>query len=340
MSISSVNNKKENIGFSFAWDCIPPLCSHLQNRVRSGTSLAMINFNQVRVFYEVASEGSLKAASEKLFVSQSAISVMLRSFEDFCDLVLFKRIGRRLILTETGHILLQSCRQVFEQEKDLERAISDLHQLRIGIIKIGTSKTYAQHVMPPLINCFHSQYPTVKIVLDEGTSMQIGRSLLKSQNELAIIAKTEELNGVEFIPFKSEEIVLFSSPHHSFAKRAEGIRFSELKAQPIIMRDEGSGTRRVVDEAYGRHGIRPHILLETGNRECITDMVAKGEGVSFLVQSSLIEDFEKHRLQMIPIIDEKLHLDVKIAYLRDQPLSQAAKAFLKLFVGDAKKKRS
>lgn len=297
----------------------------------------MINFNQLRVFYEVARAGSLKAASEKLFVSQPSISVMLKSFEEFCDLVLFKRVGRRLSLTETGQILLQSCRKIFEQENEIERTIRDLHQLRIGILKIGTSKTYAQYLMPPLINTFHSEYPTVKIVLDEGTSLQMGRSLLKSENELALIAEVEDLNGVEFIPFKREEIVLFSSPHHPFAKKPHGIRFRELENQAIIMRDEGSGTRQVVDKAFDRNGMRPHSLLETGNRECIKDMVANGEGVSFLVYSSLKEDVRASRLQMIPLIDEKLPLEVKIAYLKNQPLSAAANAFLKLFVGDTHK---
>ena len=169
--------------------------------------------------------------------------------------------------------------------------------------------------------------------------MQMGQSLLKSHNELVVIAKVEDLKGIEFIPFKGEKIVLFSSPDHPFAKRSKGIRFQELEGEPIVLRDEGSGTRRVNDEAYARHGIRPHSLLETGNLECIKDMVANGEGVSFLVHSSLIEDFRKNRLRMIPIIDEELHLKVKIAYLKDQPLSPAANAFLKLFVGDTEENR-
>lgn len=294
----------------------------------------MINFNQARAFFEVAKEGSLKAASKTLFVSQPALSMMLKSFEESCGLVLFNRVTRKLILTETGHMLLQSCREIFEREKDLERTISDLHQLRIGLVKIGTSKTYAQFLMPPIFNSFHKKYPRVKIVLDEGTSRQIGRSLLKSHNELAVIAKTEELKGVEFKPFKCEELVLFSSPHHPFAKKSGGIQFRDLEGQPIIMRDEGSGTRKVIDDAFERNGIRPHSLLETGNRECIKEMVASGEGVSFLVHSSLKEDFQMRRLQLIPIIDENLHLKVEIAYLKDQPLSRAAEAFLRLVVGD------
>ena len=104
------------------------------------------------------------------------------------------------------------------------------------------------------------------------------------------------------------------------------------------MRDKGSGTRKVVDETYARHGIRPHSLLETGNRECIIDMVANGEGVSFLVDSALINDFSKNRLRKIPITDENLNLEVKIAYLKDKPLSPAANAFLKLFVGESEEK--
>lgn len=292
----------------------------------------MINFNQLRAFYEVAKSQSVKDASNNLCVSQPAVSAQIKSFEEFCNLSLFKRKGRKLVLSEAGHLLLQYSRQFFELEKKFEGVIKDLHELRIGILKIGTSKTYARYMVPPHIHRFHLRYPDVKIILDEGSSMQMGRSIVKLRNELAIIGKVEELTGVEFVPFTREKIVLFVSPDHPFAKKRGGIQFKELEGLPIIMRDEGSGTQKLVKEAFSRHGIMPHTLLETGNLGCIKDLVSSGEGLSFLVHSALNEDLKKRRFRIIPILDEEICLEVKIAFLKDQPLSPAAKAFLEILM--------
>ena len=290
----------------------------------------MINFNQLRVFYEVAKSQSIKGASDILCISQPAISTQLKSFENFCELKLFKRKGRRIFLSDAGHQLLQHCREIFELEKNFERAVKDLHGLNIGILKVGTSRTYARYLMLPYINSFHSKYPNVKIVLDEGSSTQLGHSVQDLRNELVIIAQAENFDALEFVPFRRENIVLLACKDHPFVKKENGIRFQELEGQPIVMRDEGSGTRKVVKEAFSRHGIIPHTLLETGNIDCIKDTVANDEGVSFLLHSFLDEDLKNGRLRVIPIRDEKLYLEVKIAYLKNQPLSPAANEFLNI----------
>ena len=295
----------------------------------------MLNFNQLRVFYEVAKAQSIKEASKRLCVSEPAVSTAIKSFESSCDLILFKRIGRKLILTEAGYTILNSCQEVFELEKKIEEEIIALRELRSGIVKIGTSKTYARYLMPPLLKSFYSRYPNLKIILNEGTSLQIGESILKGQNELAIIAKVGKLEAIEFIPFKNEEVVLFASIDHPFSKKG-GILFKELTNQPMIMRDEGSGTRKIIEEAFARHSVNPLIILETGNSECIKDMVANGKGLSFLVHSSVKEDIEKGRLARIPIIDERLYLPIYIAFVKNQPLSHAGKAFFSFLVGEKK----
>ena len=292
----------------------------------------MINFNQLRAFYEVAKSQSIKDTSHILNISQPAISTQIKSFEGFCELKLFKRKGRRIFLNDAGHLLLQHCREIFELEKNFEQAIRDLHGLNIGILKFGTSKTYARYLMMPYINSFRSKYPNVKIVLDEGSSTRMGHSVQDLQNELAIIGQVENFDALEFVPFNREDIVLVTSRDHPFVKKENGISFQELEGQTIAMRDEGSGTNKVVKEAFSRHGLIPHTLLETGNVDCIKDTVANGEAISFLLHSFLDEDLENGRLRVIPIRDERIYLDVNIVYLKNQPLTPAANEFLNILM--------
>ena len=293
----------------------------------------MINFNQLRVFYEVAKSQKIIEASKRLCVTQPAVSAQIKIFEESCNLCLFKRNGRRIMLTKSGHILLQLCHQFFDLGREIEDSIKDLQEVKIGILEFGTTKTCVRYLMPPYISTFHTLYPDVKFILDEGDSKEMARSLEKFQNELAVVSKVEDLNGVKFEHFLKERVLLFASPNHPLANKKKGILFRELEGQSIIMRDTGSGTHEIVKEAFVRRGMTPHMLLEISNVDCIKQIVEKGKDLSFLVHFALEEDLMKGQFQEIPILDETFYLDIYIAYLNDQPMSPAAKAFLRILKG-------
>lgn len=290
----------------------------------------MINFNQLRVFYEVAKSQKIIEASRRLCVTQPAVSAQIKFFEESCNLCLFKRNGRRIMLTKSGYILLQLCHEFFDLGREIEDSIKDLQEVKIGILEFGTTKTCVRYLMPPYINTFHELYPDVKFILDEGDSREMGRSLLKFQNELVLVSKVEDLKGVKYEPFFKEKVLLFASPDHPLAKKKKGILFHELEGQSIIMRDTGSGTHEIVKEAFVRRGMTPHMLLEISNVDCIKQIVEKGKDLSFLVHFALEEDLMKGKFRIIPILDENFYLDIYIAYLKDQPMSPAAKAFQKI----------
>jgi len=296
----------------------------------------MLNFNQLRAFYEVAKSQNVREASKKLFVSQPAVSNQIKSFEEFCSLSLFKRKGRRIVITDMGRRLLNQCHALFDLEKGIEKEIEGLRNLQIGVLKVGTVKIFAQHILARYINKFHSLYPNVTFSLDEGSSREIGMSLLRFENELGIMGKVPGLNGIEFLPLFTENVVFFAAQDHPLSVKKQGIRFHELKGQSIVMRQLGSGTRYTIDQVFARHGFAPNILLETGNVGCLKQIVNQGECVAFLPETAFIGEFKNERFRKIPIIDEKISMEVKIAYLKGQPLSPAADAFLKLLMEDSK----
>lgn len=290
----------------------------------------MINFNQLRAFYEVAKLENVREASKILCVTQPAVSNQVKAFEEFCGLNLFKRQGKRLIITDMGRILLKQCHTLFDLEKNIEKDIKSLHNLQIGILKVGASKAFVQYLISPYLEKFHTSYPNITFILHEGDSREIGMSILRFENELGIIAKLPDMNGIESEPISNWEIVLFASPDHPLAKKKRGIHFKELEGEPIIMNGKGSGTRHVVNQAFSRHGIVPNTLLETSNIDVIMQMVNQGECISLLTEGAVTRGAKDKPMQIIPIIDEKLNLEVVVTFLKDQPLSPAAKAFLKI----------
>jgi DNA-binding transcriptional LysR family regulator len=289
----------------------------------------MINFNQLRAFHEAAKAQNFSLAARNLHVSQPAVTAHIRALEESLGVKLFRKRGRRVALTDTGALLFRYSKEVFELEQQMERTVQEVRTLERGLLQVGTTKTYAQRLMPPLMTRFHAAYPKVRMVLDEGSSAEMCRSLLDLRNELAVIARVEGVKGVRYAPFRTEKVVLFASTGHPLARK-KAIRFRELADHMVIMREEGSGIQSIVRSAYERRGLIPNVLVETGNVAFIKDMVERGEAVSFLVGSTITEEVVRGSLKIIPILDQELELQVAIAYLEDGNLSPAATAFLLL----------
>ena len=194
----------------------------------------MLNLNQVRVFYHVAKNLSFTSAAKELLISQPAVTAQIKAFGEYCDLNLFKKRGRGIRMTDEGRTIFNYIRPIFEQEKEVENVIEDLRELKRGVLRLGTSKSYARYIMPGLVRKFHEKYCHIEIHLDEGSSAAMIKSICDLKNEVALIAKVIEEPDVEFIPFSEEELVPLFPPDHPLAQK-EVVTFEEIAQQPIIM---------------------------------------------------------------------------------------------------------
>jgi len=292
----------------------------------------MLNFNQFRVFYYAAKNLSFTAAAGELFISQPAVTAQMKSFEEFCSLKLFKKRGRRIYLTDEGKSLYAYAAKIFKYEKEIEHTIDDMRELKRGILSLGTTKAYARYFMPLMITTFHKSYPNIKIQLNEGSSLDMIHSLLDFKIEVAVIARTEDNPEIHFFPFSQEEMVVIVSTDHHLS-REKAITFQELSAEPFIMKEKGSGTRKLVEELFEAEQCTPDILMETSNTEFIKQLVQRGEGVSFVVREAVAAELKEKKLASVPLKGPKVYLDVSIAYLKGQVLSPPAKAFVDTLIG-------
>ena len=288
----------------------------------------MINLNQLRAFYQTAKCQNVSVAAKYLFVSQPAVTAQIKLFEDNLGLKVFKKKGRNLYLTDEGKTLYKYAKKIFEYEKKIEDTVEQMKELKKGSLRLGSARTYARYFMPFLLTGFRDAYPQIKIHFDEGSSQEMIRSLIDLKNEVVIVAKANDNPNIDFIPFSREELVLILPPNHRLANK-EYISFAQMSEEPIIMKDPGSGTRRLVDELFAQNTCTPNVLIEAGDAEIIKLMVQHGEGISFLVREAVARELQEGRLATVKLKDQDIFLDVSIAYLNNQPLSPPAKAFLK-----------
>jgi DNA-binding transcriptional LysR family regulator len=287
----------------------------------------MLNFNQLRVFYHAAKNLNFTAAANELFITQPAVTFQMKAFEAFCNLKLFKKRARRLFLTDEGRALLEYAEKIFKYEKEIENAIEDMRELNRGVLSLGTTKAYARYFMPLMLSTFHKNYPKIKIQLNEGSSLDMTYSLLDFKIEVAVVAKAGELPEVDFFPFSKEEMAVIVAPDHHLTKKKH-VSFEELAAEPFIMKEKGSGTRKLVDQGFAEVNLEPNILMETSNTEFIKQLVQRGEGVSFLVREAVAAELGEKKLAEVRLKGQQVFLDVSIAYLKNQVLSPPAKAFV------------
>lgn len=292
----------------------------------------MLNLNQLRAFYQVAKWQSFSLAAKHLFVSQPAVNSQVKLFEETCGVKLLVPKGRKMHLTEEGKALFEQTRKLFEAEKKIEAALEELRQLGKGTLRLGTARTYGRYFMPLLVSTFHQAYPQIGIHLSEGTSRDMRHSLHDLENQLAILSQTDEDPRICFVPFCLEEVILLLAPDHPLAKK-RAVAIADLARESLIMKEKGSGTRRIVDKLLAEHGIEPNILMETSDAEMIKMLVRHGEGVSFLVRVAAMPEIKEKKLATVRLQGASIHLDVGVAYLAQNPLSPSARAFLATLQG-------
>lgn len=287
----------------------------------------MLNLNQLRVFYHAAKNLNYTIAAGELFITQPAVTAQMKAFEGACNLKLFKKRGRSLFLTDEGRALYGYAEKIFKYEKEIETAIEDMHELKRGVLSLGTTKAYARYFMPLMLSTFHENYPDIKIQLNEGSSLDMTYSLLDFKNEVAVIAKAEDLPGVNFSPFSKEEMAVIVAPgHHLTFKKA--VSFKELAEEPFIMKEKGSGTRKLVEQSFANANCEPDVLMETSSTEFIKQLVQRGDGISMVVKEAVALELGEKKLAQVQLKNPQIYLDVSIAYLKDQPLSPPAQAFV------------
>jgi DNA-binding transcriptional LysR family regulator len=292
-----------------------------------------MNLNQLRVFYFVALEKNITRAAERLFVTQPAVTMQIRAMEEQLSLKLFKRHGRILRLTEGGRVLFGYAKKIFGIVDEMESVIPRYADLSEGALTIGTTRSFARHLMPGLLSRFQTAYPRVRVSLKEGSSQEISDGLMEFKYDLGLVGKLEYGRRLTVVDYTREEFCLVTPPGHLFT-RMEEVSLADLKGERIIIREEGSGSRDAIRVLLDSHGVTPSVLIEAGSVEFIKEYVIQGKGISFLYIREI--ELEAGMGLIIPhkVREGPILVQTVVIYPRDVALSPAAKAFLRLVTQD------
>jgi len=283
----------------------------------------------LEAFYLVIKRKSFTRAAEELNVTQPAVTIQIKSLEKSLNVKLVEFLGRRVQLSEAGELLYQYAEKIFDLAGDAEEKMKDFKKLMRGTLRIGTTKNYARYMMPSLLPTFQRKFPRIKVILDEGNSEDMARSVLERKNELAFISQLNLDRRIKSLFFSTVEFVLVASPEHRFSER-QSISLRELNGEPVILREKGSGSRAAILRKFQEYGIWPSVILEASSLDFIVGYVKQNRGVSFMFEPDIKEELEKGTLKVIPIEEGNIIFFTDIIYHSEKSLSPPAQAFLKM----------
>jgi DNA-binding transcriptional LysR family regulator len=264
-----------------------------------------MDLRQLEIVKAIAETGSFTAAGARLHVSQSAISRQILLLEDEFHERLFVRLGRRVQITAAGEALLQLAHRVFNDIRDTSASITDRQKVLTGTITMVGGMTVCLYVFPPLIKEFRKHHPQVEIKVATGGTMRLMRRVRTGQADLALLTLPVDDPALTSVPVLREELMLVMPAGHPLAGK-DSVGVEALVGQPFIVFEQGSNTRRTLDDFFVREQIKPRIVTESENVEIIKSMVASGLGVAIVPFQSVERETRGGSLKVARIRAQQL----------------------------------
>lgn len=287
------------------------------------------NFRLV-VFRAVAAQLSFRKAAEELYLSQPAVSLQVKALEEDLGVQLFDRSGTRVKLTAAGQILAGYAEQANALLTQAAQEIAALNGDHAGHLALGASTTIAQYVLPHLLGEFGRAYPRVHTTLISGNTEAMVGALEQQKIALGLIEGPARSRMVKSEPFLKDQLVLIVPSGHEWAERGT-VRCAELSAAPLLMRERGSGTRRVIEMALERRSVKLNTLqiaMELDSIEAIKSAVEAGLGIGFVSRWALAKDARLGRgFRIVEVEGMQIERDFLAAYATGPELPGLAMEF-------------
>lgn len=254
-----------------------------------------LNFHQLQIFYTVAEKGSFSSAAQALHMTQPAVTMQVQSLEEYFGTKLFNRTTKKIELTEAGRALLPFAKRSIELMRETEAGMSRFTHMLEGRLQLGASLTIGEYILPRLLGPFGKEFPHISVSMKVMNTAQILDEILQHQLTFGLVEAPIDHPEVHTEAVLNDELKLIIPAGHELS-RFGTVPFAEMLRYPFVLREQGSGTRRVMEEELIRRGQDPaalKIVMELGSTGAVKSAVEAGLGISILSQSSV-----KHELRL------------------------------------------
>lgn len=282
-----------------------------------------------RLFYETAKFRSFSTAAQHLYVSQSAISQCIQQLESDLNVQLFVRTKRGIALTNEGKILYAKVESAMISLEQGERHLERLRQLEAGELRIAAGDTITTHFLLRYLEEFHATYPDVRIEMANSYSSQMLAQVKEGKADLAFVNMPMEDEALVFEPCLAINDVFVCSP--DFESEAS-YAWEEIARLPLILIEKNASSRHFLEKHFAARGISLNPQIEVAVHDLLIRFASINLGISCIVEQFSREELDKGIIKKIPVTPPLPQRSIGCAYLKNAPLSYAARAFLDLIM--------
>jgi DNA-binding transcriptional LysR family regulator len=285
-----------------------------------------VTFRQLRVFTEVAQQGSMARAAASLHLTPPAVSMQIKEVEAQVGLALFQRHGRQVSLSTAGEYFLVHARRLLANLKQADDAMARFKRLDHGLLTIGIVST-AQYFVPQLLARFHEEHPGIEVRLRVvGNREQLLAMMEAGDVDLSVMGRPPKEIATRAEAFAAHPLVLICPPQHPLLRIGHA-PVSALEGQSFIVREHGSGTRTAMQAFFTEHRFEPRITMEMSSNETIKQAVMAGMGLSFMSLHTIGLELRSGLLHILDIEGTPVMRMWNVVHLQSKLLSPAAEAF-------------
>lgn len=290
-----------------------------------------MNFHQLHIFYTVAERGSFSAAAQALHMSQPAVTMQVQALEEYFGTKLLIRSTKRMELSEAGRTLLPFARRSLELSQATDAAMAAFSNKLQGRLQLGASLTIGEYELPRLLGPFGREYPDISIMLKVMNTTQILEEIASHQLNFGLIEAPVEHPDMVLDAVMEDELKLIVPSSHPLAQREDAIYLKDVLTYPFVLREKGSGTRKVMEDVLLERGHDPESIqtvMELGSTGAVKSAVEEGLGITMLSTSTVKHETALGLVKMIDIADASFKRNFYSIHLRSALLPMSAMTFL------------
>lgn len=280
--------------------------------------------HQLKVFLQVTQTLSITKAAEDLHLSQPAVSIQIRNLQDQFEVPLMEIIGRKVFITEFGKEIAGAASRIIREVDDMNSKAAAFKGELIGTLSI-TAVSTGKYVMPYFLSNFLKAHPGIEFILDVTNRARVMESLEKNEVDFALVSLLPENLQVEQVNLMDNELYLVGSQNEFSGKRQHKDILTRI---PLIFREQGSGTRMVMERFIKQHNLKVTKRLELTSNEAVKQAVIAGLGYSIMPLIGIRNELSRGVLSIIPVDGFPVKSIWRLIWLKNKNLSPAAASFL------------
>lgn len=289
-----------------------------------------LTLRQLEIFSAVAQSGSTVAAAHAVGLSQSATSAALQQLETVLGAHMFERAGRNLVLNDAGRALLPQALSVLEQVGGMEQAFRSTAKGLPVRLRVAASTTVGSYVLPHVLAALARSHPHISVDVRIANTRQVAQAVEALEVDIGLIEGSSHWDGLQVWPWMADELVIVAAPTDALALFAQHqpVGVSMLREARWLLREEGSGTREVVEHALLPRLQQLPAAATMGSSEAIARCVAQGLGISCLSRVVVQSMLDAGELVLLPSSLPKMVRQFSMVQRVGRHTSPALQAFL------------